>query len=71
MYLGYNNAMIYNWEADSEEAWNIPPGLTIGQTLLLGTGDGLDLSIGAYDLVEKPKDGSDWQFKFGISYFFK
>ena len=62
--------MSYNWEADSGDAWKIPLGLTSGQTLLLGNGDGLDLSVGAYDLVEKPRGGSDWQFKFGISYFF-
>jgi len=70
MYLGYNNSVTYNWEADSGDEWNVPLGLTFGQTLLLGNGDGLDLSIGAYDLVEKPEGGSDWQLKFGISYFF-
>ena len=45
-------------------------GLMVGKTLLLGSGNGLDLSIGAYDLVEKPEGGSDWQIKFGISLFF-
>jgi len=45
-------------------------GLPIVRTLLLGNGDGLDLSIGAYDLVERPDEGPEWQFKFWISYFF-
>ena len=68
-YIGYNNALIYNWEADSNKL-TLPVGLTIGRTLLLSNGDGLDLSIGAYDLVKRPKDGPEWQLKFGVSYFF-
>lgn len=69
-YLGYNNAITYNWEGSSGNKWNVPLGLVTGKTLLLGNGDGLDLNVGAYDLVEKPDGGSDWQLKFGISYFF-
>ncbi len=69
-YIGYNNAISYNWTADSSDRLTLPLGLTIGRTLLLGNGDGLDLSIGAYDLVERPDAGPEWQFKFGISYFF-
>ncbi len=45
-------------------------GLTAGKTMLLCSGDGLDLSVGFYDLTEVPELGSNWQFKFGISYFF-
>ena len=69
MYLGYNNSITYNWEASSGNKLNLPLGLTFGQTLLLANGNGLDLSIGAYDLVEAPEGGSDWQLKFGVSYF--
>lgn len=69
-YIGYNNSIAYNWNADSGDKLTLPLGLTIGRTMLLGNGDGLDLSIGAYDLVERPEEGPEWQFKFGISYFF-
>lgn len=69
-YIGYNNSIAYNWNADSGNKLTLPLGLTIGRTILLGNGDGLDLSIGAYDLVERPEAGAEWQFKFGISYFF-
>jgi len=69
-YLGYNNAITYNPKADSGNKWQVPLGLTFGKTMLLGNGDGLDLSLGAYDLTEKPELGSTWQLKFGISYFF-
>jgi len=69
-YLGYNNAITYNPKAASGNEWQVPLGLTFGKTMLLGNGDGLDLSLGAYDLTEKPELGSSWQLKFGISYFF-
>lgn len=66
-YIGYNNSITYNWEADSDKL-TLPVGLTIGRTFLLNNGDGLDLSIGAYKLVERPQDAPKWQLKFGISY---
>ena len=69
-YLGYNNTMNYNPKATSGNKWQVPLGLTFGRTLLLGNGDGLDLSLGAYDLAKSPDGGHNWQLKFGISYFF-
>ena len=62
--------MTYNWNADSGDKFTLPLGLTFGRTLLLGNGDGLGLSIGAYNLAVRPDEGSVWQFKFGIAYFF-
>jgi len=69
-YIGYNNSISYNWNAKSEDRLTLPLGLLIGRTLLLGNGDGLDLSLGYYDLTERPKNGPESQVKFGISYFF-
>ena len=69
-YIGYNNALTYNWNADSGDKLTLPLGLTAGRTILLGNGDGLDFSIGAYDLVEAPENAPDWQLKLGLSYFF-
>jgi hypothetical protein len=70
MYLGYNNAMTFNWEASSGNKVTVPLGLTFGKTMPLSGGAGLDLSVGAYHLTERPADASRWQLKFGISYFF-
>lgn len=70
MYLGYNNAMTFNWEASSGNKVTVPLGLTFGKTMPLSGGAGLDLSIGAYHLTERPTDAPRWQLKFGISYFF-
>jgi hypothetical protein len=70
-YIGYNNSIIYNWNADSGDRWQVPLGLTLGRTVAVGKkGYALNLSIGAYDLVERPTGGADWQLKFGISLFF-
>lgn len=69
-YLGYNNSITYNRKADSGNKWQVPLGLTAGKTILLKSGDGLDLNLGAYDLTEVPELGHNWQLKFGISYFF-
>lgn len=67
-YIGYNNALTYNRKAGSGNKWQVPLGLTFGRTLLLGSGNGLDLSVGVYNIVEPVDSGSDWQLKFGISY---
>ena len=69
-YLGYNNSLTYNRKATSGNKWQVPLGLTFGRTMLMGNGDGLDLSIGAYDLAKSPEGGHSWQLKFGISVFF-
>lgn len=70
-YLGYNNSITYNWDADSGNRWQLPLGLTFGRTFGIGSaGHALDLSVGGYSLVVKPDGGADWQLKFGISVFF-
>ena len=70
LYLGYNNAMTFNWEASSGEKVTVPPGATFGRTLALSGGYGLDLYIGAYRLVERPTNSPEGLMKFGISYYF-
>ncbi len=70
MYLGYNNSMTFNWEASSGNKVTVPLGATFGRTLPLSGGAGIDLSVGAYRLVERPTNAPQWQLKFGISYFF-
>ena len=69
-YIGYNTSLTFTWKAEGGNTATIPLGLTFGRTLLLGNGDGLDLSIGAYGLVERPENASTWQLKLGVSYFF-
>jgi len=70
VYVGYNNAMTYDWKASSGNAFTLPLGLTFGKTLVVGDGDGLDLSAGVYPLAVRPDHAPKWQVKFGVSYFF-
>ena len=68
-YIGYNNSLTYNWNADSDP-WMVPLGLTFGKAVVLESGDFMDLSVGAYPLVVRPDGAPSWQLKLGISYFF-
>ena len=68
-YIGYNNAITFNWEATSGNTVTLPLGLTFGRTMPLSDGYGLDLNIGAYYLLERPDGAPRWQLKLGVSYF--
>ena len=68
--LGYNNMITYNHKATSGNKWNIPLGLTLSRTWVMGGGDGLDLGIGFYRVVERPDNAPDAQIKFSISWLF-
>ena len=70
LYLGYNNAITYSPKADSGNKWQVPLGLTFGKSFLLGNGDGMDLSVGVYDITQEVDLGHAWQLKLGVSYFF-
>jgi len=69
-YLGYNNSVTYDWNADSDDALTVPLGLTFGKAIVFQSGDFLDLSVGAYPLAVRPDNAPSWQLKFGVSYFF-
>jgi len=69
-YMGYNNAININWEANSSNKYTVPLGVTAGRTILLKSGNGLDFSGGIYGMLAQPEDSPDWQLKLGVSYFF-
>ena len=69
-YMGYNNSISINWEANSDNKYTVPLGATAGRTILLKSGNGLDFSGGIYGMVAQPEDSPDWQLKLGVSYFF-
>lgn len=69
-YIGYNNSLNYDWNADSDNALTLPVGLTFGKAVVFSSGDFLDLSVGAYPLAVRPDNAPSWQLKFGVSYFF-
>ena len=69
-YIGYNNSLTYNANADSDNAWAVPLGLTFGKAVVFESGDFMDLSVGVYPLVVRPEGAPSWQLKLGVSYFF-
>ena len=69
-YLAYNAVISADWEASSNNTWTVPLGLTIGRTLDMGDGNGLDFSVGPYKNVVRPTGAADWVLRFGITWIF-
>lgn len=67
-YAGYNNVITINWDASPGDQWWVPLGLTVGRALDMGSGHGLDLSLGAYGLAVRPDGAPDWQLKIGMTW---
>jgi len=69
-WVGYNAVISADWNASSGNTWTIPLGLTVGRTFDMGSGNGLDLSVGAYGNVVRPDGAPDWQIRFGVTWVF-
>ena len=65
--IGYNAGITADWKAASGDTWTVPLGAVVGKTFVIGGGYGLDLSIGPYWNVARPKGGADAFLKFGIT----
>ena len=69
--INYANVIAYDWTASSGNAWTVPLGLGVSKTIALDDkGTGLDLMLGVYHNVVKPKGAADWSLKFQISILF-
>lgn len=68
-YIGYANTITYDWSATSQDAWQIPVGLTVGKTFLRTDGYAIDVNLGYYRMAKHPAGGADRQVKFGLSLF--
>jgi len=69
-YLGYNNSLTYDWHEASDNALNLPLGLTFGKALVFESGDFLDVGVGVYGVAVRPDNAPAWQLKIAVSYFF-
>jgi hypothetical protein len=69
-YMAYNAVISADWKADADDTWTVPLGLSIGRTLDMGQGNGLDMMIGPYYNVVRPDGAADWMLRFGISWIF-
>ena len=64
--IGYNAGITADWRAAPGDTWTVPLGAVLGKTFAVGGGYGLDLYIGPYWNVARPKGGADAFLKFGI-----
>lgn len=67
MAIGYNAGITADWKAESDNRWTVPLGFMVSKTFAVGGGYGLDLSIGPYWNVARPKGGADAFLKFGVT----
>jgi len=58
-----------NWEADSDNRWTVPFGGGVGKVFKIGN-QPVNGSISAYNNVETPENGADWQFRFQLQFLF-
>ncbi len=58
--IGYNGEITYDWD---NEQWQVPVGATLGRTFVQPSGRSFSVNVGAFDLVEAPESGNEWQLK--------
>ena len=68
--IAYNAVISADWEASNDNRWTVPIGFTYSKTLDMGTGNGLDLSVGPYYNAVRPDGAARWQIRFGVNWLF-
>lgn len=68
--IAYNAVISADWQADSDNRWTVPLGLSYNQTIDMGNGHGFDFMIGPYYNVERPQGAARWQIRFGLNWLF-
>jgi len=58
-----------NWEADANDRWTVPVGGGVGKIVKVGKMP-LNLQVQAFYNVERPRDSSNWQFRFQMLFLF-
>ena len=66
--FAYNAAITADWNADSDNRWTVPLGVSWNQTIDLGGGHGFDYMIGPYYNVERPDGAARWQIRFMVTW---
>jgi hypothetical protein len=68
-YITTSPIITANWEASSDNVWTVPVGGGIGKIFKIGK-QPFNAQIQAFDNVQKPDNGSDWQLRFQIQLLF-
>jgi hypothetical protein len=68
-YLSSAPIITANWEADSDNTWTVPFGLSGGKVFQIGK-QPMNAQMGAYYNVEKPEFGANWQLRLQLQFLF-
>ena len=68
-YLISDIIMTANWDLDSSDVWTVPLGGGVGKLLKIGK-QAINVRAEAYYNVEKPNNGTDWQWGFTVQFLF-
>lgn len=69
-YVAYNAVISVDWKASASNTWTVPVGFSVGRTVDMGSGNGLDVMIGPYYNAARPDGSADWLLRFGMSWLF-
>jgi len=58
-----------NWEADNGQQWTVPFGGGFGKIIKWGK-QPVNAQLSAYNNVESPDNGADWQFRIQLQFLF-
>ncbi len=68
-YLTTSPIITANWEADSGDQWTVPFGGGFGKIMKWGS-QPVNAQLHAYNNVESPETGADWQFRIQLQFLF-
>ncbi len=68
-YLTSSPIVTANWEADSDNQWTVPIGGGIGKIMKFGK-QPVNIQAHAYNNIETPENGPDWQFRLQVQFLF-
>jgi hypothetical protein len=68
-YVSYSPVWNLDWTADSNNQWTIPVGGGVGRVFHVGK-QPLNFKVSAYNMVESPDNGSDWQLQCVLTFLF-
>jgi hypothetical protein len=68
-YVQFNPDNIYDWTADSRNAWTVPVGLDLGKVFSFGERS-ISVQLGAYKLAKRPEGAPDWVVRAQIQFSF-
>lgn len=67
--IGSAPSITANWNADDDNKWTVPVGLTVSKLVVLGQ-QPLQLTLGGFYNVVRPDNGADWTLRFQTTLLF-